>query len=1158
MSTQMADLPLAMPSKEELPLFEDYLNDSFPCNDMFFGNDMIDDSPLIRTYSRDITGPSSPESSQSASSKEESSGEADSDVSLAIKESNRQSYNDAPMATIDPDQILRDIDTIVSVAPDSTDLTKSPSNYQLNLHGIPAKSRVETQIRLGLQIVRVVKHGSGTKEMDLGERFQWLKLPSWAMAKEKLKLQNRRDAPSTIDPSKTMFLEARVVKSTMPLEDVVICSGCVIRERKRAQRKKESTKKATSPSPNESQKPDAVELLPLPDEEKKILVFNCPELLEVVNGQVTIPTRVTCYCRHHKEKDGFRLIITIRDAANNVLASTSSDLVLITDDHKTSGKVQRVKDQITTSVKGQPYIGGVAEPVQEATSPTSRHGSFQQSEDMTSKPLSRRSSLSSTTNKKRKAEMPMPGPQSNFAKIQKVPSALSMTNMSAAHRDPRPIVPLSASTSRATSPSQHDPFKRSPSQDSLLHFMNDASLGGQRLQSPANYHMSRPMAPPADTVMQDRISLSPRTRTREYIMENAKSAQAPQQRSIIMPPTREVSLDAPTISRMIPAEGPLQGGIEITILGCGFYPGMTAMFGDTPAVPTHCWSPTTLVCILPPATNAGPVPLTLKEHPYNMGAKIFTYVDDTDRALMELALQVIGLKTTGRLETARDVAMRICSSKMPSESADVNLNSMSMYQLRKALSLPDEDPGTETLIIRCLAYLDEIESTRETRIALRSKSGHSMLHLAAIKGYSSLVQELLARGANANMRDRSSLTVLHLAAMKGHKDICAELLLHGHANLNLLTNDGRTAYDLASMTEDCDLQELLNPWVFGYNREKSRARRHSRQSSIDSLSTYGAGSECSSSDSLSTYRYLSSQLRDFDAYEQTGARTPRCRSTGTRTQPSSRVSSPDATLHRRGQAAGRQRSQSLTDLKPEATGLATKSLEKQAYEKTVQAQKPVPMDEQTLAKHLMQIQQTWMNFLAETSPLWLQKTLANANASLPGVLKSPSNLPHLPELQFLQASPITAFQAMLPQMPSFRALGRNPEVACAKSPSTSDASWLQSLVTSLGAPPSYAEATSATIEEVGTSRDHANAASTATSTSPALTTRQVWWQSRNPPLRSQGRIADMTPAEQRAQAKKFQKPADKMMIFFWLPCLLFFIMVSIGKAVFGKLFDLVF
>jgi hypothetical protein len=41
------------------------------------------------------------------------------------------------------------------------------------------------------------------------------------------------------------------------------------------------------------------------DEDKKIVVFNCGEYLSFEEGRVEIPMRLTCYCRHHQEKDGF-------------------------------------------------------------------------------------------------------------------------------------------------------------------------------------------------------------------------------------------------------------------------------------------------------------------------------------------------------------------------------------------------------------------------------------------------------------------------------------------------------------------------------------------------------------------------------------------------------------------------------------------------------------------------------------------------------------------------------------------------------------------------------------------------------------------------------------------------------------------------------------
>lgn len=119
----------------------------------------------------------------------------------------------------------------------------------------------------------------------------------------------------------------------------------------------------------------------------------------------------------------------------------------------------------------------------------------------------------------------------------------------------------------------------------------------------------------------------------------------------------------PRISRLIPGEGPVHGGIEVTVLGENFVRDLVCVFGDAPAVPTHFWSSNTLVCILPPSANPGPVVVGIKGVPLSVeegtGLQLFTYKDDSDRSLLELALQVVGLKMTGRLEDASSVAKRI-------------------------------------------------------------------------------------------------------------------------------------------------------------------------------------------------------------------------------------------------------------------------------------------------------------------------------------------------------------------------------------------------------------------------------------------------------------------------------------------------------------------
>lgn len=95
----------------------------------------------------------------------------------------------------------------------------------------------------------------------------------------------------------------------------------------------------------------------------------------------------------------------------------------------------------------------------------------------------------------------------------------------------------------------------------------------------------------------------------------------------------------PKIDRLIPAQGPMHGGIEITLLGSNFRPEMNvhALFGNSLAAETQFWSNNVLICKLPPSQRPGPVTVMLTGVPDEVqpasGTPIFTYTDDGDRDL---------------------------------------------------------------------------------------------------------------------------------------------------------------------------------------------------------------------------------------------------------------------------------------------------------------------------------------------------------------------------------------------------------------------------------------------------------------------------------------------------------------------------------------------
>lgn len=249
-------------------------------------------------------------------------------------------------------------------APPASHILPSPTNIsapppELLVLGVPAvgaKSRVETQIKISLALVRprggikredmdyssgeslademvLPDGGLAAKAGDELERIgSWnhIRLPRYLALKSSrgnragvTNTQQKKNAkPSALGssiwplsssltsaraapdptPETTLDLDVAVVSATEPNREVYICDNCQAREIKRSQRKKDSKGKTyTAPAPSAQDEPQFT-----PEEERrKVVVFNVTEFVDFTSGEVVLPTRVTCYCRHHKEKKGF-------------------------------------------------------------------------------------------------------------------------------------------------------------------------------------------------------------------------------------------------------------------------------------------------------------------------------------------------------------------------------------------------------------------------------------------------------------------------------------------------------------------------------------------------------------------------------------------------------------------------------------------------------------------------------------------------------------------------------------------------------------------------------------------------------------------------------------------------------------------------------------
>ena len=574
-----------------------------------------------------------------------------------------------------------------------------------------------------------------------------------------------------------------------------------------------------------------------------------------------------------------RVIFTIKDYQDNMIAQTMTNSIVITDDHKTHAPPGTIHPSNGAFSDNSPVPGaGVFSQVpagnhgpasfRNAYSTTDLHGMQQHfnsqhrspfavpqyssqttSATMTPRHLSRQASPSAPSaqqNKRRKAsgsgrirndlamtKLQNPAPNNCI-------SGITSTNQS----DPQASSGVAAFMSNYTAPGQRLPMPQMPSQFNTnppTPTTTDSNFfsSAQRSQSMENLQGFSGVFSAPGSVRPSRLpspSLGPQSnglprnhaQTQANSLPCATGAANPQR--------------APVIHKLTPGEGSKSGGIEVTCLGSGFRQGLEVMFGDAQATTTTFWGESALVCLVPPALEAGTVPVTFRHNyeqnlpsPSNKHA-LFRYVDDDEQELMKHALALINHKWNGTATDAGNAARNIIN-QFGANSSFTGGSIPGNNQRHRAASFSAATNGVfdlETALLSCLDIVDLDDSPHQTRLNTRSTNGQSMLHLSASLGQYRLTAGLLARGANPDLRDNNGMTPMHMACLRGHAQIIRKLRSAG-GDPNLRSLNGYIPADMATSQQAHDASDTFDHYVRPRSADATSTSHFSRASSLISF-----------------------------------------------------------------------------------------------------------------------------------------------------------------------------------------------------------------------------------------------------------------------------------------------------------------------------------
>ena len=372
----------------------------------------------------------------------------------------------------------------------------------------------------------------------------------------------------------------------------------------------------------------------------KLIQFNCPEVLEFSTGTVVLPLRITCYCRHHREKTGFNVHFAMYDHSGKLVGSGITRPIMITDDHKSTGVNKAAASSASQTPESEWPLRSLGDRSDVASSPpTKRKGRNEPVEaKKRSKPydgrragkLSRRASNGSLNSAVASAFTTRPSTPALSPAGSSGDQLQTFEPATPDFSDNAVAAPIASSLSPTMAPpiiaSESHAFDDILMPDANAANSTEPSLG---VMSQSNFLLDMSSSVPSSMQTQNLLNM-PTSQPIDMVQ--------PLQYLFPSEPPSIPSLPIPKIHRLIPATGPTYGGVEITILGTGFHPNMqlNCVFGDAHATSTQRWSDNTLVCLLPPSPTPGVVSVWFDGIPKEEDSPtpaLFVYTDETDRAL---------------------------------------------------------------------------------------------------------------------------------------------------------------------------------------------------------------------------------------------------------------------------------------------------------------------------------------------------------------------------------------------------------------------------------------------------------------------------------------------------------------------------------------------